>query len=67
MDVDQPSTPKVSEDDKMDVDEDAKKDGKAEGEESTPAAETSKKKVEKEKAEEAKSKLEEAGASVSLK
>lgn len=50
MDVDQPSTPKVSEDDKMDVDEDAKKDAKAEGDESSaPAAETSKKKVEKEK------------------
>jgi 26S proteasome regulatory subunit N2 len=55
MDVDQtPTTPKISatDDDKMDVDEEEKRDDKtekAEGEESTPAAETSKKKVEKEK------------------
>lgn len=52
MDVDQtPTTPKIpaSNEDKMDVDEEPKKGEKAEGEESTPAAETSKKKVEKEK------------------
>ncbi|KAK7611976.1 26S proteasome-like protein regulatory subunit rpn2 [Phyllosticta paracitricarpa] len=56
MDVDQtPTTPKVStaDEDKMDTDEEPKKDekgDKAEGEkESTPAAEGSKKKVEKEK------------------
>lgn len=52
MDVDQtPTTPKIptSDDDKMDVDEEPKKGEKADGEESTPSAETSKKKVEKEK------------------
>ncbi|KAF2110127.1 armadillo-type protein [Lophiotrema nucula] len=55
MDVDQtPTTPKISaaDEDKMDVDEDTKKDekdDKAEGEESTPPAEALKKKVEKEK------------------
>lgn len=51
MDIDQtPTTPKVSaDDDKMDVDDDAKKDDKTEGEGSTPAAESSKKKAEKEK------------------
>ncbi|KAH7126919.1 armadillo-type protein [Dendryphion nanum] len=52
MDIDQtPTTPKVSstDEDKMDVDDDAKKDEKADGEGSTPAAETLKKKAEKEK------------------
>jgi 26S proteasome regulatory subunit N2 len=52
MDVDQtPATPKVSsaDEDKMDVDDEAKKGEKTEAEEGTPAAETSKKKVEKEK------------------
>jgi 26S proteasome regulatory subunit N2 len=51
MEVDQPATPKVStaDEDKMDVDDEPKKNEKAEGDEGTPAAETSKKKVEKEK------------------
>ncbi|KAF2790026.1 26S proteasome regulatory complex, non-ATPase subcomplex, Rpn2/Psmd1 subunit [Melanomma pulvis-pyrius CBS 109.77] len=53
MDVDQPTTPKVSgsDDDKMDVDEESKKDDKekTDGEEGTPSAETTKKKAEKEK------------------
>lgn len=51
MDIDQPATPKMStsDEDKMDVDEEPKKGDKAEGEESTPAAESSKKKMEKEK------------------
>ncbi|KAF2270947.1 26S proteasome regulatory complex, non-ATPase subcomplex, Rpn2/Psmd1 subunit [Lojkania enalia] len=55
MDVDQtPTTPKISaaDEDKMDVDEETKKDEKtekAEGEEGMPSGETSKKKLEKEK------------------
>ncbi|KAF2709623.1 26S proteasome regulatory complex, non-ATPase subcomplex, Rpn2/Psmd1 subunit [Pleomassaria siparia CBS 279.74] len=54
MDIDQvPTTPKVSasDEDKMDVDEESKKDDKekADGEEGTPSAETIKKKAEKEK------------------
>lgn len=53
MEVDQtPTTPKAPEEDKMEIDEEGKKGEKAEGEEGkegTPAAETSKKKVEKEK------------------
>jgi 26S proteasome regulatory subunit N2 len=51
MEVDQtPTTPKVSgSDDKMDIDEEPKKGEKADGEEGTPAAESSKKKIEKEK------------------
>ncbi|ORX92498.1 26S proteasome regulatory subunit rpn2 [Clohesyomyces aquaticus] len=58
MDVDQtPTTPKISaaDEDKMEVDEDSKKDDKAEkaegedGKEGTPSGEPSKKKMEKEK------------------
>ncbi|OAL56887.1 26S proteasome regulatory complex, non-ATPase subcomplex, Rpn2/Psmd1 subunit [Pyrenochaeta sp. DS3sAY3a] len=50
MDVDQtPTTPKPADDDKMDLDEDVKKDDKEKSDESSQAAETSKKKVEKEK------------------
>ncbi|KAF2254996.1 26S proteasome regulatory complex, non-ATPase subcomplex, Rpn2/Psmd1 subunit [Trematosphaeria pertusa] len=49
MDVDHtPTTPKPDED-KMDIDEEAKKDEKEKEKEGTPAAETSKKKMEKEK------------------
>ncbi|KAF2021985.1 26S proteasome regulatory complex, non-ATPase subcomplex, Rpn2/Psmd1 subunit [Aaosphaeria arxii CBS 175.79] len=52
MDIDMtPATPKISatDDDRMDVDDDVKKEDKVEGEDDTPAAEVAKKKAEKEK------------------